>query len=154
MFLFEIGSAVVVGIGLDAKQDAWIAILLGLIGGVGLFSLYTYLYSQFPTLPLTNYLEKIVGKFIGRTLAIIYTFLFLYIAARILRTFCDLLLTTILIDTPLWAAAIIMMLPICFACYLGFEVIARTAETLFPWMLLFGFSFVLLSFIDSTYYLY
>jgi spore germination protein KB len=149
LFLFEIGSAVVVGLGLEAKQDAWIAILLGIIGGVGLFSLYTYLYSQFPTLPLTNYLDKIVGKFIGRTLAIIYTFLFLYLAARILRTFCDLLLTTILLDTPLWAVAIIMMLPICFACYLGFEVIARTAETLFPWMLIFGFSFVLLSFIGG-----
>jgi spore germination protein KB len=147
--LFECGSAVVVGLGLEAKQDAWIAILFGIIGGIGLFSLYIYLYTQFPTLPLTNYLEKIIGKFFGRILAIIYICLFLYIAARILRTFCDLLLTTILVETPMWAIAMIMMLPIYFACYLGLEVIARTAETLFPWMIFFGFAFILLCFLSG-----
>jgi spore germination protein KB len=141
--LFEVGSAVVVGLGIDAKQDAWIAILLGMIGGIGLFSLYVYLYTQFPTLSLTNYLEKIVGKFIGRILALVYIVLFLYIAARVLRTFCDLLLTTVLAETPILVVAIFFMLVICYGCYLGFEVIARTAEILFPWVMLLSFLFVL-----------
>lgn len=145
MVLFECGSAMVVGLGIEAKQDAWIVTLLGTLGGAGLFSLYAYLFSQFSSLPFTNYLEKIIGKFLGRILAIIYICLFLYLAARILRTFCALLITTILADTPIWVVAIVMMLPICFGCFLGFEVLARTAEIFFPWILFFGFLFVLFS---------
>ncbi|MFC0272052.1 GerAB/ArcD/ProY family transporter [Metabacillus herbersteinensis] len=149
MVLFELGSAVVVGLGLEAKQDAWIAILLGMTGGIVLFSLYVYLYTQYPTLPLTNYLEKIVGKFIGRILATVYICLFLYIAARVLRDLCDLLLTNVLYETPILAVAIMMMLAISFGCYLGFEVIARTAEIFFPWVLFFGFLFLLFIFISG-----
>ncbi|MGM0876082.1 MAG: GerAB/ArcD/ProY family transporter [Bacillota bacterium] len=149
MVLFELGSSVVVGLGLEAKQDAWLAISLGMTGGIVLFSLYVYLYSQFPTLPLTNYLEKIVGKLFGRILAIVYICLFLYIAARVLRDFSDLLLTNILYKTPMLAVDIMMMLAIGFGCYLGFEVIARTAEIFFPWVMFFGFLFVLLIFIGG-----
>ncbi|KKI90068.1 hypothetical protein WQ54_23420 [Bacillus sp. SA1-12] len=149
MVLFELGSAVVVGLGLEAKQDAWLAILIGMIGGLILFFLYTYLYMQFSTLPFTNYLEKIVGKMIGRFLAIVYICLFLYIAARVLRDFCDLLLTTILYETPVFAVASLMMFAICIGCYLGFEVIVRTAEIFFPWVMLFGFMFILFTFISG-----
>jgi spore germination protein KB len=141
--LFEIGSTIVVGLGLEAKQDAWLVILIAMFGGIVLFSQYVYLYLQFPDLGLTKYLEKIVGKFIGRILAIIYICLFLYIPARILRTFCELLLTTVLYETPIWVIAIMMMIPICFGCYLGFEVIARTAEIMFPWFIFFGLLFIL-----------
>jgi spore germination protein KB len=149
MVLFEVGSAIVVGLGLEANQDAWLAILIGLIGGLGLFSLYVYLYLQFPDFPLTIYLEKIAGKLIGRVTAFVYIFFFLYIAARILRTFCDLLVTTVLEGTPIYVVTIMMMLPVCFGCYLGFEVIARTAETLFPWVMLFSFLLLLLAFING-----
>ncbi|MBZ5752048.1 GerAB/ArcD/ProY family transporter [Metabacillus rhizolycopersici] len=149
MVLFEVGSAVVVGLGLEAKQDAWIAILLGMIGGLVLFSLYVYLYLQFPTLSLTNFLEKIVGKLIGRTLAIVYICLFLYITARLLRTFSDLLLTTVLYGTPIVAVAILIMLVVSYSCYLGFEVIARTAEIFFPWVMIFSFLFILFVFISG-----
>lgn len=143
MVLFEVGSSVVVGLGLEAKQDAWLAILLGLLGGLVLFSLYIYLYIQFPDLSMINYLELIVGKMIGRLLAVIYICLFLYIAARVLRTFCELVLITILVETPILVIAIMFMAVICFACYLGFEVIARTAEIFFFWVMFFSFLFIL-----------
>ena len=43
--LFEMGSAILVGIASDAKQDAWIAILLGLAGGIsGLFYLLPIIF--------------------------------------------------------------------------------------------------------------
>jgi spore germination protein KB len=46
MLLFEIGSAVVVGLGMQAKQDAWLAILIGMANGFSLFLVYDYLYRQ------------------------------------------------------------------------------------------------------------
>ncbi|GAA3326020.1 hypothetical protein GCM10020331_060250 [Ectobacillus funiculus] len=44
MFIFELGSAVVVSFGIGARKDAWFAILLGLCGGVALFFSFTTLY--------------------------------------------------------------------------------------------------------------
>jgi len=35
--LFEMGSAILVGLGVSAKQDAWISMLLGLAGGLLFF---------------------------------------------------------------------------------------------------------------------
>ena len=92
MYLFELGSAIVVGLGLQAKQDAWLAILLGMVGGLCLFQIYHYLYLQFPNQQLTSYITTILGKFIGLPISIIYCLYFLYIAARVLRDFGDLLI--------------------------------------------------------------
>jgi spore germination protein KB len=41
MFLFELGSALVVSLGSNAGKDAWFAILLGLCGGMALFFMYS-----------------------------------------------------------------------------------------------------------------
>lgn len=141
IFLFEMGSSVVVGVGLDVKQDAWLAILFGMGGGILLFIVYSYLFKQFPELPLTCYIEKIFGKMIGRILAIVYIVYFLYIAARVLRDFADLIVSQFLPETPLFAVALMIMATIVYGCFLGFEVIARTGEVFFPWYNLMGVLF-------------
>jgi spore germination protein KB len=64
MVLFELGSALLVGLGMDAKQDAWLAILLGWAGGLVLFTVYGSLFRQYPDLPLTGYLQAIMGKYL------------------------------------------------------------------------------------------
>lgn len=58
MFLFELGSAVVVSFGIGAKKDAWIAILLGVCGGIALFFIYYPVFRQYPDLPLPDILGK------------------------------------------------------------------------------------------------
>ena len=40
IFNFLLGSAIVVGVGKDAKQDAWIAIILMTLIGIGLMYFY------------------------------------------------------------------------------------------------------------------
>lgn len=126
--LFELGSAIVVGLGMKAKQDAWLAILLGMAGGLALFLVYIYLFRQYPDLPFTGYMEKILGKFIGRTLALIYILYFLYIASRVLRDFGELLLTSTLEETPLLVVNLMMLFIISYGCYLGIESLGRTGE--------------------------
>lgn len=149
IFIFEVGSAIVIPIGSDAKQDAWISVLIGMIGGLFLFSLYIYLYTQFPDLGFTDYLEKIVGKSIGRILSVIYICLFLYITARILRTFCDLILISLLPETPILVIATMIMSVVWFACHLGFEVIARTGVVLFIFVMLFSILFIFFIAVDK-----
>ncbi|MGM0879344.1 MAG: GerAB/ArcD/ProY family transporter, partial [Bacillota bacterium] len=87
MFLFELGSALVVSLGSDAKKDAWLTILLGLCGGIVLFFIYYFLFRQYPNLPFTGYARKIFGKYLGWMIGLLYTVYFLYAAARNLRDF-------------------------------------------------------------------
>lgn len=129
--LFELGSAVVVGLGMNAKQDAWLAILLGMVCGLILFLVYIYLFNKYPDIPLTVYIEKLLGKFIGRILALVYILYFMYIASRVLRDFGDLIITTILYDTPLIVVNLLMLLIIGYGVYLGIEVLGRSGELFF-----------------------
>src|SRR5687768_11408262 len=91
IILFEMGSALVVGVGTNAKQDAWIAVLVGLLGGLVLYFVYYRLFKYYPDLPLTSYVQEITGKFIGRILGFLYVVYFIYIATRVLRDFGELL---------------------------------------------------------------
>jgi spore germination protein KB len=100
--LFELGSAILFGPGSAAKQDAWITNLFGLAGGLVLFFVYYHLYKFYPDIPLTSYVQKITGKWIGSILALCYIVYFLYQASRILRDFGELLVNAIYNETPLF----------------------------------------------------
>ncbi|MDP4105113.1 MAG: GerAB/ArcD/ProY family transporter [Bacillota bacterium] len=145
MFLFELGSSIVVGVGLQAKQDAWLAILLGMVSSLPLFLIYSYLFYQYPNHSLTGYIKQIVGNYIGIPLLLIYICYFLYIAARVLRDFGALLTTTTLVETPLTVVNGVMILLITYGIYLGIEVIGRTAEAIFFIMISLGFLGILSS---------
>ncbi len=138
MFLFELGSALVVSLGSDAKKDAWLAVLLGLCGGIVLFFIYYFLFRQYPNLPFTGYARKIFGKYLGWMIGLLYTVYFLYAAARNLRDFSDLLLTSALPETPLLAINILLVLVICYVLYLGIEVVGRTAEVFIVILIFIG----------------
>jgi spore germination protein KB len=129
--LFEMGSAILFGLGAEAKQDAWIAVLLGLISGLLLFLVYHRLFLFYPDIPFTSYVQKITGNWIGRFIGFIYIVYFIYQASRILRDFGELLVTTIYTNTPLLVINCLMILTIIYAIHKGFEVIARVGELFF-----------------------
>ncbi len=60
MVLFELGSALLVPLAMRAKQDAWLAILLGMVCSFVLFLVYHKLYSYYPDLLPTEYMQKIL----------------------------------------------------------------------------------------------
>ncbi|MCM3654387.1 GerAB/ArcD/ProY family transporter [Metabacillus litoralis] len=139
MFLFELGSAIVVSYGIGAKKDAWLAILLAMCGGIILFLIYYFLFLQYPNLPLTGYARKILGKYVGWIVGLLYVVLFLYGASRNLRDFGELLLSSTMPETPLLALIILMVLAVCYVLYLGIEVLARTAEVFIVILIFLGF---------------
>ncbi|MCM3676862.1 spore germination protein [Peribacillus simplex] len=150
MFLFELGSALVVSLASDAKKDAWLAILLGMCGGIVLFFIYYFLFRQYPNLPLTGYARQIFGKYIGWIIGLLYVVYFLYIAARDLRDFGELLLSSTMPKTPLSTLNILMILAICYVLYLGIEVLGRTAEVFIVVLIFFGFTGNLLVYFSGS----
>ena len=138
IFLFEMGSAILVPIATEAKQDAWLAVLIGLAGGCCLFWIYHSLYSYYPDIPLTEYIQRILGSFLGKVLAFFYVLYFMYIAARVLRDFGEMLIIVFYPQTPLFVMNVLMVLVVVYTIRKGIEVIARTGELLFISMMLLG----------------
>jgi spore germination protein KB len=131
MVLFELGSALLVPLAIDAKQDAWLAILLGMVVSLVLLLVYHQLYWYYPDLLPTEYVQKILGKVPGSVLAFLYLFYFMYDASRILRDFGEMLLTFAYPETPLFIANALLILVIIYMVRKGIEVIARSGELLF-----------------------
>ncbi|MBD1381769.1 GerAB/ArcD/ProY family transporter [Metabacillus arenae] len=140
MFMFDLGTTLVVSYGIGAKKDAWLAILLGMAGGMVLFFIYYSLFRQYPGMPLTGFARKIFGKYLGWIIGLLYILYFLYMAARLLRDFGDLLLSSTMTETPLLPLNILMILAICYVVYQGIEVVGRTAEVFIVILIFFGFT--------------
>ncbi len=138
--MFEMGTSLVISNAIDAKKDAWLAILLGLCGGIILFFIYYFLFRQYPNLPLTGYVREIFGEYLGWVIGLLYIFYFLYTTTHNIRSFGELLFTSTMPRTPLLAINILFVLTICYVLYLGIEVLGRTAEVFIVIMIFLGFT--------------
>lgn len=136
--IFELGSAVVVGVGLGAKQAVWLPITIGTISGIILFILYDYIIKDSKNSTFIEILKNSFGKVIGNVFAILYIAFFLYFAARVLRDFGELMGSTILYETPLIAINTLFLVAVVYGCVLGVEVIGRMSEIFIPYVILFG----------------
>ncbi|MBD8114272.1 GerAB/ArcD/ProY family transporter [Priestia megaterium] len=134
MVLFELGTSLLLPVAMEAKQDAWLAILLGMLGSLVLFVIYYKLYSYYPDLLPIEYMQKILGKAIGSVLAFLYISYFIYDVARVLRDIGEMLLTFSYSDTPLFIANALLILVIIYTVQKGIEVVARSGELFFIFM--------------------
>ncbi|KMY48836.1 GerAB/ArcD/ProY family transporter [Peribacillus loiseleuriae] len=138
--LFEVGSTLLIPLALDAKQDAWLTILLGMVGGFFLFLVNFRLFHYYPDILPTEYMQKIVGKSFGKFLAFLYILYFMYMAAKVVRDFGEMLITSTYPQTPLFIIIALFLVVIIYTIRKGIEVVARTGELLFLILLLLGIS--------------
>jgi len=136
--LFEFGTALVLPIGLEAKQSTWLSVLLALPGGIALFLLYTYLLRQFPRTIWSGCIRNILGRFIGYPVSLMYVAYFLYGASRNLREAGDLLVTAAYDQTPLFVIHLVMAAAVVYVLYKGLEVFSRLGQVYFIIMLSLG----------------
>jgi spore germination protein KB len=137
IFIFETGSSVVVGIAGDAKKDAWLAILLATFIGMMIIVFYFWIIQKGDNKNLFQIFELCFGKYIGKMVSFLYIIYFFYIAARVLRDFGELMVSTIFTKTPIEFLSLTMMLLIAYILYLGIEVLGRSSEIFIPYIVLF-----------------
>ncbi|MDM5307910.1 GerAB/ArcD/ProY family transporter [Peribacillus frigoritolerans] len=131
IFLFEMGSALLVPLAGEAKQAAWLVILIAMLGGFLLFFIYYGLFQYYPDQLLTEFVRSILGNFLGRIVAFLYILYFIYLAARVLRDFGDTLLTFAYPHIPLFVANAAFILVVVYTVRKGVEVLTRTGELFF-----------------------
>lgn len=139
VIIFTIGSSVLVvpsGLASEAKQDAWIAAILGV--GVGLLFVWLYytLGNFYPHMTLIEYSEKILGTWLGKVVALLFLSYFFILAALLLREIGDFMTTQIMPETPIQAIHIIFLIIVIMGARLGLEVLTRAAEIFLPWVIM------------------
>jgi spore germination protein KB len=124
-----------------AKQDGWISSFLAIGCGLLLVLLYGIIAERSPNQTLAQYSEKVLGKWCGGTISILFSLYYLLLTSIFLRVTGDFITTHILTETPIQAVEILFLLPIIYAVRLGLEPLSRTSEMVFPYII----SFIILS---------
>ncbi|WP_136354723.1 GerAB/ArcD/ProY family transporter [Metabacillus sediminilitoris] len=132
IFGFELGTTMIIGIGAEAKQDAWLVILISMLTGMILMGVYTQLSVYYPDDTLVQMIPKIIGKYLSYPLIIIYILHFIYSAARACRDFGVLIVSTILVDTPLVVIIGSFMVLMMYCLRGGLETFGRMGEVILP----------------------
>lgn len=139
ILLSNLGSSIVVNIGAEAQNNAWIAIIIACLAGLAFVLVYLRLLYWFPQKNLFEIVEICFGKVIGRFASILYISYFFLISTYVLRDFGELMVSTIYTRTPIEFIHLTMILLICYIIVQGIEVLGRSAEIFFPYAMVFLF---------------
>lgn len=146
--LYTIGSAILIipsSVANIAKQDAWIAALAGLGFGLLILALHHQLSRMYPGANLLQMSEKLLGKWVGKTVNLLFLVtLFLGGPVTVMYDIGSFMIIQILPETPIQAILLLFGAIIVLGIRLGIEVLARSAELLFPWFLLLFLSMTVL----------
>jgi spore germination protein KB len=74
--IFQLGTAIVIGLGQSAKQDAWISVGIATIYGVLLIFAYCFMLSLLPGKGFYELLKIAYGSLLSRILLIFMCFIF------------------------------------------------------------------------------
>ena len=143
--LFTVGTAILIipsSVTSAAKQDAWIATIIGVGLSLLLVKLLVTLGNQTPTLTFTEANEKILGRFFGKLTAIGFILLTFLATGELLFFIGSFMSTEVMPETPSMAFSLLFGIIIIYAAFQGIEVFARSAEILFPVFILVFIIFV------------
>lgn len=84
---FTFGSTAIMNPSYGAGQDAWLAFILGFIGGTTLLGIYVAIAHLNPGKNLYEILESFFGKYLGRGIGLLYVWYFIHLASLVLRNF-------------------------------------------------------------------
>lgn len=133
-------------------QMGWLGPIAGaLIASVAVAAI-VYLGNQFPGRTFVEFMPRIFGGAIGTLcvfLFILYQFLNAGITARL---FGEVVVTSVLPQTPLEVIIITLLLLVMFLCCHEIEVVARINELLIPFLLFPSLLIPLVSFMNADWY--
>ncbi|WP_217581176.1 MULTISPECIES: GerAB/ArcD/ProY family transporter [Lysinibacillus] len=144
-FLLSIGTAILIipsSIASSSKQDAWIAASIGVVLSLLVVKLFVTLGDQTPTLNFIEANEKLLGRFFGKITVVCFLSLTLFAGGELLYFIGAFMKTEVMPETPTMAFALLFIIIIMYATYLGIENFARSAEILFPMFVLIFIFFV------------
>lgn len=118
--------------GKEARQDTWISGLLVTLFGALLSLLYGSLSRRFPRENPSEYGLRLLGPVFGRVVALTLVWFSIHTGAIVAREFGELMVSSLMPETPIAAFIIIQVWLACSLARNGIEVIARVNEFWVP----------------------
>lgn len=135
IILSTIGTSILIvpsSLAVVAKQDGWIASILGTGAVLLVVLLYNTLGNRFPDMTLSEYSEQILGKWLGKAASFsFFSFVFL-LTSFMLRVVGNFMTTHIMPETPIEVIHIVFISVVILAVRLGLENISRASEIFLP----------------------
>jgi len=129
---FSLGISVVLPLGAQARQDAWVAFLVAGAAGAGFVLLLSSLVHHLPRESLVGASRRLLGRYVGGLLGLLYVCYSAYIGSLVLRTFGDFVATVLLPESPLGAVILVMALLCAYSVRHGLEPFVRAVQILAP----------------------
>lgn len=132
MTMFIMGSAMILGPGGEAKQDAWIAILLAVVLAIPALFVYARLLFNFPGRDLFDILEIVFGKIISKFIQILFIWYAFHLGALVIRNFSEFIRIVAMPETPPFITNVFMAIICILVIKDGIEVLGRIATFILP----------------------
>ncbi|MDT3425336.1 spore germination protein KB [Paenibacillus forsythiae] len=135
MFTFLMGSVAVIVPSIAtsfANQDGWLVIILAALIGVGVVLIFTSLGLLFPKQSIIQYSELILGKWLGKTVGLLYVLYPFYLGSLVTGLFRDYVTITALPRTPPIVVSGLLLAVIAYAVRGGIESLGRVNELILP----------------------
>ena len=138
IILFIIGSSFLLGSGGQAKQDAWIAIIIAMTWSIILLLMFSRILSLFPRKDLFDILQIIMGKLLGKIISILMIWFAFHDGTLVLRNLAEFTSTLVFNETPVAVPMIFFSILLIWCLKGGIEVLGRWSE-FFIWMVILIF---------------
>jgi len=129
--MFHIGSTPLFQLGSQARQDSWIAVLIGAAGGAFVMAVFVALQRRKPEAGLVELLRLTVGRWPAVFFGLLYAAFFAYQSMRNVRDFGELTSLSLLQNSPKWIIMGIIVLIAWYTVMNGNEAFFRTTQLLF-----------------------
>jgi len=108
-----------------AGNDAWISVLLAGAAAMLIIVIMWALSRRFPTMNLFEYLPLLLGKFVGKSVHVVYIIMFTLECSLILVQFADVVRDWIFPSTPTWVILFLMLVTSLYMIRENIRLIAR-----------------------------
>ncbi|MDP4109588.1 MAG: endospore germination permease [Bacillota bacterium] len=125
LIIFVLGSTIVFGVTGELEQDAWIAVIGGVLIALVFSLVYARIMKIYPEKSLFGILEEVFGKILGKVLTVIFTWYAIHLGAAIMRTFTDYVSSTALPTTPPIVIMIVMLAVVLYLAKSGTETFGK-----------------------------
>lgn len=132
LMIFYFGSSLILGIGGEAKNDAWISGIVGIFMALPMILIYSRILSLFPGKDLFEILEIVFGKIIGKIFTILYVWYSFHLGALVIRNFGEFINTVSMPETPMLVPMFCLTIICILGTKSGVEVLARSSALILP----------------------
>lgn len=128
IILFIIGSSVLIGTGVQAKQDAWVAVSIAAVLSTVVFLMFARILSLYPGKDLFDIMQVVFGKYLGKLLSLPFIWFAFHLGTLVIRNFSEFTNITVFPDTPVVLMLFFFSILCIWGVKAGIEVMGRWSE--------------------------